>query len=297
MARMRGLAATLLALAVAPFVPSPNAPGAQSRPLPDRDAFFAEVQKRLASNDIIQSRYSYRQTSTELKLNPFGRMGTGPVLVHEVYPHPDEELTYRRLIERESRPLSATEIAEQDREYLRKLEAWNRRTAREGESARRLRLQRAQEGRERDEARAREALEVFDFAMIGRDTWEGEPAIILSFTPRPGARPRTREGRIARAFAGRAWVHEHEYEVMNVEATAVDDVSFGFGIIAKLHAGSTAKFVRRRIDGRWMPVESRFDGTGRALLVRRVVINFRREYSDYRPFEPDELPARLGAGR
>lgn len=271
--------------------------GAQSSPLPDRERFFAEVLRRLASNDIIQSRYSYRQKSTELKLNPLGRMGTGPVLVHEVYPHPEERLTYRRLVERDGQPLSPAEVAAQDRDYLRRLEDWNRRTAREGVSARKLRLRRAQEARERDEARAREALDVFDFSMEGRDTWEGSPAIIISFTPRPGAQPRTREGRIAQGFAGRAWIHEFEYEVMNVEATAINDVSFGFGIIARLHEGSTAKFVRRRIGGQWMPTESRFEGTGRALLVRKVVIKFWREYSDYRPFEPDELPAKLGLVR
>jgi len=296
MARSRLLVAALLGVP-ALFGAATGGLGAQSPPLPDRERFFAEVLKRLASNDIIQSRYSYRQKSTELKLNPFGRMGTGPVLVHEVYPHPEEKLTYRRLIERDGHPLSPGEIAAQDRDYLRRLEEWKQRTAREGESARRLRLRRAQEGRERDEARAREALDVFDFSIEGRDTWEGNPAVIVGFTPRPGAQPRTREGRIARAFAGRAWIHEFEYEVMNVEATAIDDVSFGFGIIARLHEGSTAKFVRQRIGGQWMPTESRFEGTGRALLVRRVVIKFWREYSDYRPFEPDELPAKLGVAR
>jgi hypothetical protein len=296
MARSRLLVAALLGVP-ALLAAATGGLGAQSPPPPDRERFFAEVLKRLASNDIIQSRYSYRQKSTELKLNPFGRMGTGPVLVHEVYPHPEEKLTYRRLIERDGHPLSPDEIAEQDRDYLRRLEDWKQRTAREGESARRLRLRRAQEGRERDEARAREALDVFDFSLEGRDTWEGNPAIVISFTPRPGAQPRTREGRIAQAFAGRAWIHESEYEVMNVEATAINDVSFGFGIIARLHEGSTAKFVRQRIGGQWMPTESRFEGTGRALLVRRVVIKFWREYSDYRPFEPDELPAKLGLAR
>ena len=51
--------------------------------------FFGEVQKRLASNDLIQSRYSYRERSTEVRLNPFGAMGTGPEMVYEVYPHPE----------------------------------------------------------------------------------------------------------------------------------------------------------------------------------------------------------------
>ena len=78
--------------------------GAQSAaPLPDQAHFFAEVQKRLASNDLIQSRYTYRERSTEVHMNPFGAMGTGAVLVYEVYPHPNDELTYRRLVEREGR--------------------------------------------------------------------------------------------------------------------------------------------------------------------------------------------------
>jgi hypothetical protein len=267
---------------------------AQSPPLPGRDTFFAEVRSRLASNDLIQSRFTYRERSTELKLNPFGRFGTGPILVHEIYPHPNDDLTYRRLVERDGEALDDLEIARQDRDYRKRLSDWQHRIAREGNSEREHRLRKAEEAREKDTLRAQEALEMFDFVLAGRDTWEGEPAIVISFSPRPGARPRSREGRVAHAFAGRAWVHEHEFEVMKVEATAVDDVSFGLGLIAKLHKGSTARFLRRRIAGAWLPVETRFEGTGRALLVRKVDIRFSRDYSDYRPFEPAELPALLG---
>jgi hypothetical protein len=185
-------------------------------------------------------------------------------------------------------------MARQDREYRERLSEWQRRVAREGTSDRLVRLRQAEEAREKDQARAEEALEMFDFAITGRDVWEGAPAIVISFTPRPGARPRSREGRVSHAFAGRAWVHEHEFEVMKVEATAVDDASFGWGLVAKLHKGSTARFLRRRILGAWLPVETRFEGTGRALLVRKVDIRFSRDYSDYRPFEPGELPALLG---
>jgi hypothetical protein len=266
-----------------------------SRPLPDQESFFAETRKRLASNDLIQSRYSFRERTTELRLNPFGRnMGTGPVNVYEVYPHPAEELTYRRLVERGGHPLSAAELEKQDREYREKLRGWQERLEREGKSDRIQRLQKAAEARKKDEAMAREAIDMFEFQVTGRDTWQNEPAIVVTFKPRPGASPRTREGRVARAFTGRAWVHEFDYEVMNVEATAMDDVSFGWGMIAKLHRGYKARFTRRRIGGAWLPVESRFSGTGRALLFRRVVINFERDYYDYQPFDVTELPARLG---
>jgi hypothetical protein len=284
----RLLLAMLLSIAAGPAAQSPA-------PLPDREQFFAEARKRLASNDLIQSRYSFRERTTELRLNPFGRsMGTGPASVYEVYPHPEEELTYRRLVEREGRPLTKEELAEQDLEYRERLSAWQRRLAREGTSRRAIRQRRAAEAKAKDEALAREALDMFDFQIAGRGTWENQPAIIIAFSPREGATPRSREGRVARVFAGRAWVHEFEFEVMNVEATATADVSFGWGMIAKLYKGSTARFTRRRIDGAWLPIESRFKGQGRALLFRRLDIDFARDYSDYRPFEFTDLPARLG---
>ena len=291
LAALLSIAAGAAAQSPAPQVRAPQS----SAPLPDQDAFFAEARKRLASNDLIQSRYSYRERSTELHLNPFGRsLGTDGVQVFEVYPHPEEALTYRRLVEDDGRALSREELAEQDREYRTKLAAWQRRVSREGTTGRAVRVRKAEEAKQRDAALAREALDMFEFRITGRSMWENEPAIIIAFTPRPGVSPRSREGRVARAFAGQAWVHEHEYEVMNVEATAIEDVSFGWGMVAKLYKGSTARFTRRRINGTWLPVESRFAGTGRAIVFRKLDIDFARDYYDYRPFDVSELAARLG---
>jgi hypothetical protein len=271
-----------------------GAPGLRAQtPLPDRETFFAEVRKRLAGNDELQSRFSFRERSTELSLNPFGRMGTGDALLHEVYPHPNAELTYRRLIERNGRRVPPAEVARRDRDQLEKVRRWEQAMLREGQSARQVRLRKAEEARARDQAQAREALDLFHFTMEGRETIEGEPAIVVAFAPRHGARPRSREGTIAHVFAGRAWIHEHDHEVMQVEAQATRDVSFGLGVIARLHEGSTASFTRRRIHGTWLPVESRFEGTGRALLFRRITIDFVRSYFDYRPWDPAELGARL----
>lgn len=264
-------------------------------PLPDQDTFFAEARKRLASNDLIQSRYSFRERTTELRLNPFGRsMGTGPINIYEYYPHPNEAMSYRRLVEREGRPVSAWELAQQDEAYRHKLAAWQRQVARESTSTRVARLRAAEQQRQREAELAREALDMFDFRITGRDQWEGQPAIVVTFTPRPGAVARSREGKLARVFAGRAWIHEFEYELMHVEATATDDVSFWGGVVGRLNKGLTARFTRRKIDGVWLPVESRFRGTGRALLFRKVDINFARDYYDYRPFDAADLPARLG---
>jgi hypothetical protein len=285
---MRVPAVLLLALVAAGLVPS-----AEQR-LPDEATFFAETRKRLESNPQLRARYAYRERRTEMHLNPFGRLGPGPVQMYEVFPGPTPALTYRRLVARAGEPLPPREITAQDREHLAKLEAHRkeRETESAGDRARREARERARSAEAR--AQADEVLGLFDYSMVGRVTLDGHPAIIVRFSPRADARPRSREAKVAAAFEGRAWVHEHQFEVMRIEAAAVEDVSFGFGLIARLHQGATATLVRRPFTGGgWLPRESRFEGTGRALLLRRMTVQYVYEYSDYRPFDPDRLAAML----
>ncbi len=290
---MRVPAALLLVSVIAVAAPSAR------QPLPDRETFLAEARKRLVSNPDLRAQYAHRERRIEMNFNPLGRMGPSPQQVFDVFPGPTRELTYRRLIARGDTPLPPREIADQDREHLAKLEAHRRERA--GESARDRTRREALERQRRDEARqqADEVLGLFTFTLAGRAVLEGQPAVIVQFSPRPDARPRSREARLVSAFEGRAWVHEHQFELMRLEATATRDVSFGFGMVARLHEGATVSLVRRPFDvGRWLPVESRFEGTGRALLLRRVTIKSVYEYSDYRVFDPDRLAAMLaGSGR
>jgi hypothetical protein len=272
----------------------PNVLAQPAAPLPDAESFLAPARAKLIGNDLMQSRFSYRERSTRLNLNPFGRIGTGPTVVAEVYPLPGDGLTYRRIVERDGKPLSPDEVARQDREYREKFEAWQRRLAREGQSAREARLRKDAELRAREQKQMAEALDLFNFTLVGRSTWEGEPALVVAFTPKPNAKARSREGRVAEGFAGRAWVHEFEHELLHVNAIAVEDVTFGFGMIARLNKGSVVEFTRRRVHGMWFPVETRFQGTGSALIFRRVVFDYTRTYWDYRPFSAEELPDRLG---
>ena len=286
----------MVLLCIALATPGLIDPGAQAdRPLPDRDTFLSEAQKRLASNTLRQSRYTFRERVTQVGLNPFGRLGTGPVEVYEVYPLPDSKMTYRRLVERDGVKVSPAAVAEQDREYLGRFRPWRAQLTRGGQTEQDALAERQSSARDKERAQATELTSLFDFAIEGRDTLEGQPAILVSIKPKPNARPRTREGRVASSFAGRAWIHEHDREVMRVEAEAQTDTSFGFGLIARLYKGATAVFVRRRVGDSWLPMETRVNGAGRALLVRKASFNYLREYSEYRPFDWAELPSILAA--
>lgn len=288
---MRAVAALLCALVVAAVTP------AAQRPLPDADAFFAEARKRLASNPDLRAPFAYRERRIEPRLNPFGRMGSGPEEMADVFPGPAPGLGYRRVIRRDGQPLPARELAAQDREYLERVQEHRQRRARETPRERARRLAREQDAREEAEALADEVIGLFDFAIEGRDVHEGHPAIVVRFSRKPGASPRSREATLAAAFEGRGWVHEHEYELMRLEARAIEDVSFGFGLIARLHRGATVTIRRQKFGDRWLPAVTRFSGTGRALLIRRVDFEAVYEFSDYRAFDPARLPEMLTGGQ
>jgi hypothetical protein len=255
----------------------------QGGPLPGRDTFFAQVRARMSGTRLAENALAYTERSPELRLNPVGRMGTGPLVVAEVYPFPELDLTYRRVIERAGRPVAPAELAANDRSFARRLAAAER--ADPGDRARRK-----AEARAREAAVQRDVLDAQAFVIEDRAVWDGQPAIRVRFAPRPGARPRTREGRVAAGFAGVAWIHEFEHEIMRVVADAVVDVSFGFGVIGKLHRGAHFETQRRAIDGVWVTTETSFRGAAQALLFRRVDLDYRREYFNYRAFDP----ARLG---
>lgn len=259
--------------------------------MPDQAEFLEKARARLvvAAADFL--RFSHKERSTEIRFNPFGRMGPWPKVLSEVYPSADDAFTYRRILERDGKPVS--DLEEQDRKYRARLEAHQRELTGEAASSREARIKAEEQDRKKQEANVRATLELFTFALESRTTWEGAPTIVIRFDPKPGGQARTREARVAKGFAGRAWVHEHDYDVMHVEAQAIEDVSFGLGLVGRLYKGSTIRFSRQKIQGVWLPSLTEFKGNGR-IFMRWVNLDFRREYFDYRPYSPADLPERLG---
>jgi hypothetical protein len=238
-----------LVLAAAPSL-------SQSLPLPEQEKFFDATRENLARSMRVQNRYAYKERRTELHMNPFGRLGTGGgVTVYEVTPAEDGSATFRRLLERDGEPVTDSEPE-----------------------------RRARRARQRSRSAVDDAVAVLRFTIDRREKLDGRDAIVVTFEPRPDGEPTTREGRIAKVMKGTIWVDEASHEVMRAEATAVDDLSYGFGIIARLNEGTHVTFTREPVvdGGIWLPTSVRFQGEGKALLVRRLKIDHVIEWFDYR---------------
>lgn len=279
--------------------PPPQTSGPQDgASLPPAASFLERARARLASNERLLARYHYIEHSVERGAAFFGRGAPGD-RVFEVFPHPVRRLTYRRLVRENGAAVPAARQRAQDRAYLETLERYRRELGRQGVSERQAQRQRDAEQRTREREQVDELTRLFDFRLVGREVVDGLPAIVVTFAPRPGIRPSSRLTRAAAAFRGQAWLHEFEHEIIRMDSVAVEDVVFGWGLIARLHAGVRVSVVRQRLaDGTWVPSRVRFTGTGRALLFRRIDIDDLREYSAFEPFDAARLTDYLAnAGR
>lgn len=269
---------------------------AQDHPLPDSDAFYARVRENLARAERATYRYTYRERRTDVHTNPFGRLGTGGTSVYEVYPSPVRPLFYRRLVQRDGQLIDALDLARQDREYRERVAGVLRARGARPAEERALADEEAQRARERRERALADVLGALDFRVKERAAYDGVPAIVIAFAPKPGARPTTRQGRTAQRFAGTAWIDERSAEVMHLQATSIDDISYGLGIVARLGTGTTATVTRQPVgDGTWMPTSLTLTGRGRAVLFRRLAVDFSIEWLDYRRLPEDLLAPFLDA--
>ena len=260
----------------------------QERPLPDAAPFLAEVRQRLQTDDALQSGYTYVETRRELKLDKSGRSTKEKIKVVESYPGLPGKDRWERLISEDGKPLPAARLEKQDRERQEKAQEYVRKLERDPEKVRR------QHEREREKyfREMKEAVDaiflVYDIRMQRRETIEGHDTIVFSLTPRPAAQPRTREGKIMKNFNARAWVSESDYELVRLDVEAIDTVSFGLGLLARVHKGSRASFTRRKVnDEVWLPASASYTASARLGLIKMLRVGGASEFSNYRKFTVD----------
>jgi hypothetical protein len=234
---MRATAAIVLVLTSTALVRVDPVQG-QARPLPSSEVFYPAVVSNLAKSDREQFRYAYRERRSEVHTNPFGRIGTGGLALYDVTPGKELGIYQRRLIERDGKTVTDE-----------KPEIIDRRN------------------RGKSNPSIDDVINTLDFTIRAREVMSGRDTIIIDFAPKKESSPKTRQGKIAKAFRGSAWVDEETHEVIRVEATSIDSISYGLGFVARLGEGTRATLSRERIDSSlWLPTSIRLTGDGRALL-------------------------------
>ena len=265
-----------------------------ARPLPGQTEFLRQLRSNLQSDRLLQSRYTFREKRTDVQRDDHGTEIGRREKVFDVYPALKGTEAYRRLISQDG--VAPGRDSPEEAERLRRSTMVDRarQVQNETPSQREKRFRDEAEDQRKENDIIDDAFRLFSFRLTGRETLDGHEVIALTFTPVPSVTPRTSEGKLLQKFSGRAWVDERDRQLMRLEVESVDDVSFGFGFIARVHKGSQLVFQRRPANDVWLPSELRYSGDGRVLLLKKLRVEAIREYSDYKALSIEPL-ARLSS--
>lgn len=258
---------------------------ASPTPLPAVDTLVREVKAGLRSDEDLLRQYTFRERRRDVKVTRLGRLHFGPWREFEVYPSEVPGETYKRLISVDGVPLSAADLARRDAEHQRVVLDQLEQIRVETPAQRQKRL--AKKARERREEQdvIDDVFAVYDIALVRREVREGRPTLVTTLTPRRHARTRSDAGGYLKKLRGTAWIDETDRQVVRVELEAIDDVTMGLGLLARLHKGSTLTFQRTLVNGEiWLPAEATFRITGRTLVFRKFALESTTRFSDYRRF-------------
>jgi hypothetical protein len=106
-------------------------------------------------------------------------------------------------------------------------------------------------------------------------TWkivsETPDAITLAFMPDPNFHPPDMEARVMGRMAGTLIVDRASHRIWTFQGALQDDVTIGFGLLARIKQGSSFRIEHRPVgDGVWLVTQTHIHITGHALFFKTI---------------------------
>jgi hypothetical protein len=190
---------------------------------------------------------------------------------------------YRRMLEREGKPLSADE----QRSEQRKLDKETNKLSSETPADKQRRIEQAEKQRRKDFAFLSEIPDLFDLRLEGESMVNGRPVWVVSGAPIAGAQARSSDAKMLLKVRGRMWIDKATYQWARVEAETTDTISWGL-FLARLNSGAKMWFEQTEVNSEiWLPKRLLLTGSGRVGLVKRLAQDVEIEWSNYKKFSVD----------
>ena len=173
--------------------------------------------------------------------------------------------TLRRIVALNGKPLAPAELAKESE----KLEEFTHdRDAQE---------KRRKEERE-DAEKAKKMFRMFPDAFIYTHAGEENGLVKLHFVPNPNFNPPTREAMVFHAMSGMLWIEPKQMRFARMQASLVDDVKFGWGLLGHLDRGGTMLIEQKEVGpGHWELVRMDLNLKGKAVLLKSISVQQKEE--------------------
>ncbi|MGA2736777.1 MAG: hypothetical protein ABSG65_04930 [Bryobacteraceae bacterium] len=232
--------------------------------------------------------YTWMARSTERHFDAGGKLKSTEESAWETVMLDGEP--YRRIYERDGRPLPAAEQKKQQD----KLDKSVAKLAHETPEEKRRRLSDYEARRRKEREFLRQIPDAYDFHIDGEEQMDGHAAWVISGTPKAGYRAPDRDAKALVKIRGKLWVDQSSYEWVRLEAETTETIAFGL-FLARLNPGASLVFEQTPVaDGLWLPKRIYMKGAGRLGLIKRIAMDEEIAWSNYRRFQVDSKVVPLG---
>jgi hypothetical protein len=225
--------------------------------------------------------YTYISTREERELDSAGNVKSRESEKFDVtmiYGRP-----YRRLIEKNGKPLSKKDEEKEARKLDKELAERAKESAKD--KAKRAKEEAADLAEQKEFIR--EVADAYDFQSLGDASVDGQLTWVIKADPKPGYKPHNRRSSILTKMRGTIWVTKKEYRWVKLEAEVIDTISFGL-FLFRLNPGSMLTFEQTRVqDELWLPRRAWIRAKGRVGLVKKLQGEIVNTWEGYRRFQTD----------
>lgn len=139
-----------------------------------------------------------------------------------------------------------------------------------------------------DDRSATELLNQMPVAFVWKIEGESADTVSLSYQPNPDFSPPSMESRVMSAMSGTLAVSKPAHRIKTFTGRLNDDVTMGYGLLARIKAGSTFNVQRREVaPGLWQITETHVHIAGHALFFKTIGQQEDEVNSDFTPVPPE----------
>jgi len=239
----------------------------------------------------IARNYTFLQRVELRRLDAQGRVKLSEVQTYDVTLQ--EGTPYRQLVQRDDRPLPATEEKREQVSLAKSIAERRQETA--AERAKRLSAYQRRPDWQREAWH--ELPDAFEFRLAGEGRLDGHSVFIIEARPRQGYQARSRTAKLFRSLRGRFWVDQQDHQIVKVEAEVIDTISVGLFLV-RVAKGSLGTLELTQVgDGVWLPDRLQVSASARLGLLKALRIEQTVHYSRYRSVPADARTIYPAEGR
>ena len=262
-------------------------PQISGAPLPDIPALLRQLQSNEDRTEAILENYSFTQKIVSRELDKNGVLREKESQTYQLSFYKGNRI--RRLIEKNGKPLSDKEQADEDRNVQKYV----------SEIEKRIAKQESKNDAEDENDRRVSIAETLRASLLKnprRERFRGRDVVVFDFEPNPDYDMKNAKSMLK--FFGKVggvmWIDETDKQVVRIEASLFDNFKIGGGLLANLKKGATFSMEQERVnDEIWLPSLVDVNMSVKVFLVKGINFNQSVKSYNYRKFATEVTDTKI----